>query len=483
MSIKKAALISAVSKYSTILLNLVFSAILARLLSPEDYGIVAVTVVFTTFFALFSDMGIGSGIIQNKDLSQKDIDSIFTFSIILALVLCVAFILFSFPMSRFYKDEVYIPVGILLSISLLFSTLNMVPNAILLKQKKFVSVGLRTVIICIVSGIVGIVFACLGLKFYALVFQNIINSVCVFLWNYLSTKPKVVKKINWNSISKIKNFSLYLFAFNIINYFSRNTDNLLISKFMGTSALGYYDKAYKLMCYPTQNLTHVITPVLHPILSEHQNDKMYIYEKYLEIVKLLSLCGIFIMPFCFFASDEIILLLFGEKWIFAVPSFKFLSISIWAQLITSSSGSIFQSLGDSKKMFTCGWVNALITVAAIILGILEGDIVSVARNVGVVFNVHFITTYIILISGGFKMSYIKFIKFLFPDFFLIILMFFSGTLINVLVGKLLIENIFLKCCVRFFMMFTVYVCSLFFSKQYKYLTKFFRRKRTKTEKK
>ena len=137
ISIKKAALISAVSKYSSIILNLAFSAVLARLLTPEDYGIVAVTVVFTTFFSLFADMGIGAGIIQNKELTQDDINSIFTFSIKLGFLLCVIFALFSYPMSLFYKDSVYIPVGIFLSVSLFFSTLNMVPNAILLKEKKF----------------------------------------------------------------------------------------------------------------------------------------------------------------------------------------------------------------------------------------------------------------------------------------------------------------------------------------------------------
>lgn len=466
---KKAAVISAISKYSTIFLNLLFSAILARLLSPEDYGIVAVTVVFSTFFSLFSDMGIGAGIIQSKELSQNDVDNIFTFSIRLGVILCFAFIIFSYPMALFYKNKVFIPIGIFLATSLLFSTLNIVPNAILLKQKKFLRIGQRTVILCIISGIIGIVFAYLGLKYYALVLQTAINSFFTFLWNYVSTRPKLVWKIKKESILKIKNYSSFLFAFNIINYFSRNTDNLLISKFMGTASLGYYDKAYKLMCYPTQNLTHVITPILHPILSEYQNDKAYIYERYLRVVKLLSLCGIFIMPFCFFASSDIIRIMFGEHWISSIPCFKWMSISIWAQMVTSSSGSIFQSLGDSKKMFFSGMLNTMITVLAIVLGIIAGDINAIARNIGIIYNFHFVSTYIILVHYCFKFSYRNFLKFMLPDFMIMAGMFILGKGIEKLLIYMNIENIYYNFGIKLFCFLLIYATMLVLSKQYKFI--------------
>lgn len=475
VSLKKATFITALSKYSTIFLNLLFSAILARLLSPEDYGIVAVTVVFTTFFSLFSDMGLGAGIIQNKELNQDDINSIFTFTIKLSIILFILFSLFSIPMSFFYKDKVYIPVGILLAFSLLFSALNLVPNAILLKQKRFVLVGLRTIILCVASGVLTIVFALLGLKYYALVLQTVLSSFATFLWNYLTTLPKYVKKVNKESISKIKNYSAFSFAFNIINYFARNTDNLLISKFMGTAQLGYYDKAYKLMCYPTNNLTHVITPVLHPILSEHQNNKKYVYDKYLQIVKLLSLCGIFIMTFCFFASKEIILIMFGQRWEYAIPCFKYLSISIWAQVITSSSGSIFSSIGDTKKMFFTGVLNSVLTVTAIILGLLEGNINSVSRNVGIVYNITFITTYIILIQFSFKMNYFNFIKTFVPDFVLLFIMFLSGFGINMLIKYINIENMIIICIIKFVLMLLVYIISLIILRQHKVFIKLLRK--------
>ena len=105
ISIKKAAFINAISKYSTIFIGILFTAVLARLITPEDYGIVAVTTVFTTFFGLFADMGIGAGIVQNKDLDSDDVNGIYSFTVKIGFLLILLFSLFSIPLSFFYKDE------------------------------------------------------------------------------------------------------------------------------------------------------------------------------------------------------------------------------------------------------------------------------------------------------------------------------------------------------------------------------------------
>ena len=475
ISIKKAAFISAASKYSSIVLNLAFSAVLARLLTPEDYGIVAVTAVFTTFFTLFADMGIGAGVIQNKELSQDDINSIYTFTVRISVILALAFMAFSFPMSWFYKDPVYVPVGMLLALSLFFSAMNMVPNALLLKEKRFLAVGIRTIVVCVLSGVVGISFALLGFKYYALVIQNIFNAFFIYVWNYVSTRPRFVRKICKESITKIKSYSSFLFGFNIINYFARNSDNLLISKFMGTAALGYYDKAYKLMLYPVSNLTHVITPVLHPILSEHQNDNKYIYDKYLEIVKLLSLAGSFITPFCFFASEEIIRIIFGDRWSSAIPCFKWMALSIWSQMILPSSGTIFQSLGDTRRLFFTGTLNAVMTILFIAAGLIEGNIVAVSRNIAISYNVQFFATFFILVHRCFGFSVKHFFVNLFPDLAILLFCLISGISLNYGLKLMNIPNMFCifgikLCCIIF-----TYVFTIFLFRQWKYLSRLLRR--------
>uniref|UniRef100_UPI0026EB6775 oligosaccharide flippase family protein n=1 Tax=Alkalibaculum bacchi TaxID=645887 RepID=UPI0026EB6775 len=256
MSIRKATTINFFGKYTNIFVQLIYSAILARILSPEDFGVVAVVTVFTTFFSLIANIGIGPAIIQHRNIDEEDINHLFSLTIYIGLVIGILFALFSIPISIFYDDSVYIPIGALLAISLLFNTVNIVPNSLLLKAQRFKLVNLRLVLVSVLSAIPTIILALIGFKYYALVIHSILVSFITFIWNFSTVKLKFVLKINTDSYKKIKGFSSYQFAFSLVNYFSRNLDNLLIGKFVGNSALGFYDKSYRLMLYPVQNLTH-----------------------------------------------------------------------------------------------------------------------------------------------------------------------------------------------------------------------------------
>lgn len=415
MSIKKAAMISFSTRYTVIFIQIFHGAILARILTPEDFGIVAITTVFTTFFMLIADMGLGTAVIQNKTLNDEDTNNIFSFSFYLAIIVAIIFALFSIPLSIFYGNEVYKLIGFVLSISLFFSTMNMIPNAMLLKNKEFKTVGMRLITVSLSSSIITIILALLGFKYYAIILHSLITAFFMFIWNYKSVNLKFKLQFDKNSILKIKQFFSFQFAFSIVNYFSRNLDNLLIGKFMGTAALAFYDKGYRLMLYPVGNLTHVITPVLHPILSEHQDDKEYIFTKYMKVVKILSLLGAFITAYCFFAAEEIVLIMFGDQWISTVPCFRFLALSVWAQMITSSTGSIFQSLGNTRLMFITGICTSLVSVTAIIVGISFRDITIMAACVAVAYNLHFFIAYYILIKHVFEYKYRDFLKHMIPD--------------------------------------------------------------------
>jgi PST family polysaccharide transporter len=414
-SIRKASLINIIARYSSIFIQILYNAVLARILTPKDFGIVAVLTVFSSFFSLLANMGIGTAVIQNKELSENDNNSLFTFTLYLGIFFMFFFVALSFPIALFYDNSVYKSLGAILSISLCFNILNTVPNAILLKQKRFLVVGIRTVVVTIISSAFTIFLAVIGLRYYSIVFHSVILSILLFTWNMFSIKLHVKSRVDWSSIKKIRNYASYQFLFNITNYFARNLDNLLIGKYLGDVPLGYYNKSYTLMLFPIQNLTHVITPVLHPILSDYQNDKEKIFTQYMKVVKLLSLLGVFVTPFCFYAADELILLFFGDQWTQAIPVFRFLSISIYAQMITSSTGVIFQSLGNTKLLFKTGLITTFISIVAIVFGISTGDINRIAICVTVAYNLHFLVSFIVLIKSGFQLSYKKFVQELWMD--------------------------------------------------------------------
>lgn len=448
ISIKKAALINAASKYTSIICSLGFAMILARILTPEDYGIVAVTTVFTNFFAIFSDMGISSGIIQFKNLTEKDNSTIFSITAILGVILGVLFACCSYFIADFYGDGVYIQLGRLLGFNLFLSALNIVPEALLLKDKQFVLLAKRNVIIPLVTGIMTVGLAFCGWKYYALVWQSILSVGITFMANFYITHKKynlyLYTGICTDGIKKIFGYSVYQFLFGAINYFARNLDNLLIGRVWGAASLGYYDKAYKLMCYPNNSIAHVITPVLQPILSEHQNEQRYIYDKYVQMLKFLSLIGIFLSLFCYFSAKDIILFLYGEQWLNAVPYFEMLALAIWAQLQLVTTGSIFQSAGNTKQMFISGIINTAITGIAIVIGVLNADLWQLSRNILLAFYIEFFTSMHILICDCLKQSYKDFLWIYSKDLLIACIFYLIIITIYAFMAGSIMDNLFIK---------------------------------------
>lgn len=472
ISIKKATMINAIAKYTQVIANIIFGAILARILIPDDYGIVAIITVFTTFFNILADMGLGSAVIQNKTLTDKDVSSIFTFSIYLALILAIIFSILAFPISVIYNNKVYMPLCWILSISIVFNTLNMIPNALLLKNKKFKVVAIRTIITTLTTSLITVVLALFGFKYYALVFQSVLSSFITFIWNFKSVELKWSFHIQRESLEKVKDFSMFQFAFSFVNYFARNLDNLLIGTFMGSTALAYYDKGYKLMQYPINNLTNVITPVLHPVLSEYQNDFAYIYKQYMKIVRILSLMGVFVSICCYALSREIILVVYGNQWVNAIPCFRWLSLSVWVQMLMSSTGAIYQSTGKTRMLFRSGFVTAIVTVCCIVIGLISKDVTSIAFMILIAFSINFIITYFLLIKKCFEYSLVDFFKSFKYDFIIAIILMITFYLLN---HFIIVSSDFISLMVKGLIGGTVYLISLGISGQYKYFIKLFRR--------
>lgn len=462
MSLKKAALINASAKYSTVLVNLLSNAVLARILTPEDYGVVAIISVFATFFLVFADMGIGSAVIQNRDLTNEELDDIFSWTNYVGLSIVLVFSLFSFAIAYFYDNNIYISLGMILSLSSFFTALSMVPNALLMRKKKFVYVAIRNVLASIINFGCTLILALNGFKAYSIVAGTVVNAAVLFLFNYKGSHLKLKMFPRVSSFKKIAGFSMYQFCYQFVNYFSRSLDNILAGKFLGNAALGYYDKAYKLMIYPINNFTAVINPVLHPILSEYQNDKKYIYTKYIKLVKVLALVGCYCTLICYFNADEIIRIVYGDMWEGCVFSFKVLSLSIASQMVSSSAGSIYQSLGLTKVMFQSGMCYMVSTVVLIILGISRGNINSLAICVSVSLFVKFFVELYFLICKCFRFNLVKFLKEVFPTFAVSII---TGFIITVFLsaGFLSPTNTFVNFLFKSALISGVYLCLSFAS--------------------
>lgn len=400
ISFFKAAIIQFSSRYVNVFVQLILTAVLARLLSPVEYGVMAGLTVFTSLFAILADMGFGAGIIQYKQLEKCDFGGLFVFSFFLAIVLSVGFVLLGVPIAMFYKEPEYTSLCAFAAISVFFNTINMVPNGILLREKRFDSIGVRLVVTTIIGGVISVFMALNGFGTYALVWNVNSVSILIFLWNIIGVHGQIsFKCLNiLKPVKLIARYSAYQAGFGIINYFSRNADHLIIGRFFGAAPLGLYDKAYKLTTYPIQFIPGVLGSVLQPYLSAYQDDKEKLHHYQILMIRGLSLAGAWISAVFILCSKEIVLIFYGEQWLQCVPLFTILAGSIIFQMVMNVTGGVLQSAGRTDLLFRQGLSATCAMLFMLAIGSITRNVTILTVFVGSAFilqtfTVAYFTTY------------------------------------------------------------------------------------------
>lgn len=371
-------LYTAIGRYSNVLISILVDIFLSRILSPADYGIVAILTVVLALFQLFSDAGIGAAIIQHKEISLDDLRVLFTFSFIIAIFLAVVFGLIGLPLSVFYHYTIYSKLTWFLSLAVIFFALVAVPKAALLRQKRFKEVNYIAVLSGAFGGISGIVVAVLGGGVYALLVNTVVNSFVNFLCTAWMSQIGPTTKVNLQPVKKIYAFATNQLGFNIVNYIAHNLDSILIAKFMSASQLGNYNKAYRLILYPTSMFNGLVTPILLPVLAEHQSDVSVIRNVYLKLQHITALIAVPLSIFLFFSSESIVNVLYGKNWHAASFPFAILSLSIWTQMLNANAEAIFQARNKVKKLLKIGIYTSIFDVIFTIIGVMSGSVNAVS---------------------------------------------------------------------------------------------------------
>lgn len=402
---------TAISKYSGILISLVVAGVLARLITPDEFGVITVATVVISFFSIFSDLGIAPAIVQHKDLTDEDLSGLFSFTCWMGGIMSVLFFFASWPVAWYYENQALQPIVQLLAVNLFFASANIVPNALLFKAKEFKFIAWRSLGIQVAGGAIAVGVALSGGGIYALVVNPILSSLLLFVVSYRKYPQRL--RFSWgiNPLRKIFRFSAYQFLFNIICYISRNFDKLIIGKYMGMSLLGYYDKSYRLMMLPLQNITYVVTPVMHPVFSGLQHDIKKMVVSYEKVIRFLALIGMPLSVFLWFSAREITLIVFGDQWLPSVPVFQILSLSVGIQIILSTSGSIFQAANDTKNLFITGLISAVLNVVGMCIGIFYfKTLEAVAWGICISFTLSFLQSYWVMYRMTFKQGMFLFWK-------------------------------------------------------------------------
>lgn len=433
-------------KYIGIASQILTTSILARLLTPDEFGIVVAVLVFVAFFQLISDSGIAASIIQRKDLTLQEIFSLFIISIILGLALAALF-LFAGPLiANFYNNNEYIKISALLSITLFFYTAHIVPWATMYRDQRFKAIGYVHLTVQILGAIFAIILALKGFSYYSLVYQSILQAFGKFIIVIFLAPISITKEIKFGILKKIFKYSFFKLLNDIVQFLSKNLDNLLIGKYLGLGQLGYYDKAYKLMLLPVGSLADIISQVLHPVLSSRQNDPEVIYNFLKKLTKFMAVFGISLSIFLFFSAEEIIRILFGDQWFSSIRPFKYLALSVGIQMILSGAQSVFLSLGKSNHLFLSGFLSFMVLSVAILSGIfIFESITGTSFLILIAFLINFFQVYYLLIVKVMKKGFIDFIRQLKTG----LLIGSSVLIINLLIAYFLqLDNIFLSLLIK-----------------------------------
>ncbi|KZN58220.1 hypothetical protein N473_05625 [Pseudoalteromonas luteoviolacea CPMOR-1] len=403
------AIISSVSgRYVVYAVQLLSLMIMARIFTPEQLGFFAILQVFSIFFMLFSEMGFAPALINKEKLPKNHRDGIYSFTWVMGAVVTLLFALSGPLIAWFYSEPVYQLLILPVAISILFNTACIVPTAALQKDRRFLILARADSISELVSLFAVILIALYFDPLWALSLKALIVSVFRFYQYWLSSsntafgKPSFGKELH--HFKSLLSFSSYQFGFNILNYFSRNLDTILVGKYMGTASLGVYDQAYKLMRYPLLLLTFAMTPAIQPVLTTLKDNKKEFGRLHNKFALYMAYIGSLIGVLVFFLAEFIVSLMLGKQWSAVVPVIEVLSITIPIQTLLSSSGGFYQAAGRADLLFKCGVFSSITNVSAIAFGIYSESLETLCWMLVASFSINFVQCYWLLsrhlLDGG-----------------------------------------------------------------------------------
>ncbi len=375
---------TAVQKYSVTFITFVSDLILARLLLPEDFGCVEMLAIFMLLSGTIVNGGFGSALIQKKRPTQEDYSTIFFWNMGMA-VLIYAILFFCAPsIARFYKTPLLGPVLRVQALVLFANAFNIVQSNQLVKQFRFKSIAIVSVITnCVALGIT-ILMAYNGFGVWSLVAKNLIASglTSLIFWFYIKWRPTFVFSVQ--SFKELFSFGFYMFLSNLVTSFSAKLQGLLIGRVYNPSTVGYYAKASGTEGVISTTISQILDSITFPLYSEAQDDLQRLGNIVKRLVLALAYVTFPIIFIMILIAKPMFVLLYSERWLPSVPFFQILCLGGLAQCLQSVNFYTISAIGKSKVTFVWTMIKRSVGMACIVGGMALFGIKGVL--VGSVFN-------------------------------------------------------------------------------------------------
>ena len=346
-----------------------FSVVLARILVPEDFGLMALMSVFTGFASLFVDFGIGAAIIQRPDLKQRHLNSALWLNVGSGTLFMVTMIAAAPALAAFYNEPQLTLITMAFAPAFLIGSLTGVQGALLQRTMSFRALAVIENVAFVGGNVIGIATAIAGFGVWSLVALTLATGIIKVALLWLTNDWRPTGPPDRRSIRDLWGFSSRLAGFTAVNYWARNADNLLIGRFIGTNQLAYYNRAYNLMSMPLDMVSSVATRVMYPALSNLQGDRLQVKRVYLRALGMIAIVMFPVIVGLAVLSTPFIVSVYGAKWEPSAQLLQILCVAGLLQTLARTSGWIFQSQGRTDWLFRWGIVATITVICAFFIGL------------------------------------------------------------------------------------------------------------------
>ncbi len=363
-----------IQRFTSTGLSFISGIILARLLSPDDFGCIGMLSIFMVIANNFVDGGFASALIQKQKPTQDDYSTIFYWNLGMALFVYIVIYICAPHISSFYKYDLLCPVLRVQGVVIIINAFLLIPNNQLRKQFQFRKIAKVVVISTICSLIITIVMAYKGYGVWSLVSQNITMSLFPTIAYWISNKWKPSPRFSVRSFKDLFAFGGYMFLTNMLNAISSNIQGLLIGKIYTPATMGYYSKAHSTETMASTSISQILAQITLPLYSEVQNDLPAL----VNVVKRLTISLAYItFPMMFLLcllAKPLFIILYSEKWLPSVPYFQILCVAGLAICLQAVNLQAVAAIGKSKLMFKWTVIKNCVTLIFIISGLVIAGI-------------------------------------------------------------------------------------------------------------
>lgn len=375
------------------LVHLIIGIILARLLSPKEFGLIGMITIFIAISQAFIDSGFSQALIRKTDCKQNDYSTVFYFNLFVGVLFYLILFCSAPAISRFFNEPILQDLVKVLGLVLIINAFAIIQRTILTKNINFKLQAKITLSSSILSGIIGIILAYKGFGVWSLAIRTILNQLfnSLFLWLYNRWLPTL--EFSKQSFREMFTFGSKLLASGLIYTMYRNIYYLIIGKFFSATELGYYTRADQFSALPSQNINASVERVIYPILSQLQNEPSNLKSGCKKIVKSIMLINFSVMLGMAAIAQPMILTLIGEKWLPSVPYLQLLCLVSMTLPLHSLNLNILKVKGRSDLFLRLEIIKVALAIPVILIGIFIG---IKAMIVGMIFNsffTYFINSY------------------------------------------------------------------------------------------